>query len=208
MSKFRLGIFSLKKAARRLLFLSSTLLLCLLVALMVAGGTWIAPPAGGLQASIGFQAKDDATARLVRTWLADASTTKSQNMILTAKLFANAQTRADILLMVWSVKPCLLAGKVSVSSMPGQMLKWMQKGLRESMRTALIPSPASRCLRPGEETGPNLYRQNIAAETHPQEGTPGPGIIDINEEDSPILRSGAGTVRSVLMGKIDPRHAA
>jgi hypothetical protein len=196
MSGFKTRLFLLNKNSQRLLLLCSGLLLSMLAALIVIA---IFKPAGKP-----LDDRRDPVALLVYSWEAEAS-----SHLTSAKIFhsADAGTRKDILLMVWNVKPDLLAGKMSVSAMPNKAMKWVQRELRESLRIALLPSPASRCLRPGTEEQPNIYKQSIVAEAGSHGQPPEQAIEENHQYEGQIQPSGASLRGIFSPEKIDARHA-
>lgn len=195
MSGFKTRLFLLNKNSQRLLLLCSGLLLSMLAILIVIG---IFKPAVKP-----LDDRRDSVALLVYSWEAQAS-----SHLTSAKIYhsADSGTRKDILLMVWNVKPCLLAGKMSVSAMPNQAMKWIQKELRESLRIALLPSPASRCLRPGAAEQPNLYKQSIVAETGAHGQPPEQAIEENHQYEGQIQPSGASLRTIISPEKADPRR--
>ncbi|WP_286184347.1 MULTISPECIES: hypothetical protein [Enterobacteriaceae] len=196
MSGFKTRLFLLNKNSQRLLLLCSGLLLSMLAALIVIG--IFKPTVKPLND------RSDTAALLVYSWEDQAS-----SHLTSAKIYhsTDAGTRKDILLMVWNVKPCLLAGKMSVSAMPNQAMKWVQRELRESLRTALIPSPASHCICPGAEERPDLYKQSIVAETGSHGQTHEQDIEDNHQHEGQIQPS-AANVRTIFSAeKVDARHA-
>ncbi|VEB96457.1 Uncharacterised protein [Cedecea lapagei] len=197
MSGFKTGLFSLNKNSRRLLLLCAALLLSLLAVPIAIG---ILKPAVK-----SVNDRRDPVALLVYSWEAEASSNLSS-----AKIYhsADAGTRKDILLMVWNVKPCLLAGKISVSAMPGKAMRWVQRELRESLRVAFLPSPVSICTSPGSAEQPNLFKQSIVAETGPQGPLREQAVEESHQAERQIQPLGANTRPLSSPEKVDTRHAA
>ncbi|MBU4680978.1 hypothetical protein KC222_02990 [Cedecea davisae] len=196
MSGFKTRLFFLKRISEHLLFLCSIVLPGLLAILVVIG--MLKPP---------MKAVDNLNppaALLVYSWEAQASSHLSAAQIRHA---SDTGTQKDILLMVWNVKPCLLAGKISVSAMPNQAMKWVQRGLRETLRIALLPSPASRCLRPDAESRPGFYKQSIAADSRPYGQIHEHSVIESNQDEVQIQPTGASAGHLSSPNKIDTRHA-
>lgn len=196
MSGFKTRLFFLKRISERLLFLCSIILPGLLAILIVTG-----------MLKLPVKATNDLNppaSLLVYTWEAQASSHLSAAKI---RHTTDAGTRKDILLMVWNVKPCLLAGKISVSAMPNQAMKWVQRGLRETLRVALLPSPAARCLRPDAESRSGFNKQSIAADSRPYRQIHEHSVIESNQDEAQIQPTGASAGHLSSPNKIDTRHA-